>query len=309
VTVRSPITFAGVLLENIKFAHTVFALPFALMAMFLAAASTAQSAGQGDWARRCPHWLVFVLVVGCMVAARSVAMTANRIHDAGIDARNPRTADRPMVTGRLSRRAAWAFLLAMSALFLLSCAGFWIAFANPWPTVLFIPAMVVLCGYPFAKRFTSLSHFWLGLALSLGPVGAWVATSPATLGVEAIVLSAAVLFWAAGFDILYACQDVAVDRRERLFAIPARLGVPAALWISRACHLLAAVLLVMVGRLDGQLGWLYWMGVAMACGLLLVEQSLVRANDLSRVNVAFFAVNGVMSLVLAGLTIADVLLR
>ena len=296
MTERSPIKLAGLLLENIKFAHTVFALPFALMAMFLAAG-------------RCPHWLVFVLVIACMVAARSVAMTANRIHDVRIDGRNPRTAGRPMVTGRLSRRAAWGFLLAMSALFLLSCWGFWFAFANPWPTVLFGPAMIVLCGYPFAKRFTSLSHFWLGLALSLGPVGAWVATSPATLGVEAMALSAAVLFWAAGFDILYACQDVAVDRKEGLFAIPARLGVPAALWISRGCHLVAGALLVTVGRLDGHLGGLYWIGVALACGLLVVEQSLVRANDLSRVNVAFFAVNGAMSLLLAGLTIADIVFR
>jgi 4-hydroxybenzoate polyprenyltransferase len=243
-----------------------------------------------------------------MVTARSAAMTANRIHDAALDGRNPRTWSRPMPAGRISARAAWIFLLLMAGLFLLSCTGFWIAFGNPWPMLLAGPALIVLCGYPFAKRFTSLSHFWLGLALGLSPIGAWIATHPATLGTEALVLSAAVLFWTAGFDIIYACQDVAVDRRDGLFAIPARLGVPAALWISRSCHVVAACLLIVLGLLDPHLGWLYGLGVAIAICLLIVEQSLVRASDLSRVNTAFFTINGLVSVTLAALAIVDVML-
>ncbi|MDD4888919.1 MAG: putative 4-hydroxybenzoate polyprenyltransferase [Phycisphaerae bacterium] len=291
-----------VLLDNIKFAHTVFALPFALMAMFLA-----MPPASATLAGRLPHWGIFALVLVCMVAARSAAMTANRIHDVRFDARNPRTAARPMVTGRLSGREAWAFVVAAGLLFLAGCAGFWIAFRNPWPMLLAGPALAVLCCYPFAKRFTSLSHFWLGLALGLGPIGAWLATNPATIGPEAIVLCGAVLFWTAGFDIIYACQDVAVDRREGLFAIPARLGVAAALWISRSCHVVAAALLIALGLLDPRLGWLYGIGVAIAVALLIVEQSLVKPTDLSKVNVAFFTLNGVVSITLACFAIADVL--
>jgi len=302
---RSPRAHVALLLENVKFAHTVFALPFALMGLFLASASAAPP-GAGPLGRT-PHWGVFALILACMVAARSAAMTANRIHDRKLDGRNPRTWGRPMVTGRLSRRAAWVFLVAMVAAFVLACLGFWAAFGNPWPALLAGPALAVLLGYPTAKRFTNLSHFWLGLALALGPTGAWIATSPGTLGPAAFVLSAAVLFWTAGFDILYACQDIAADQREGLYAIPARLGVRAALWISRGCHAVTAGLLIGLGLIDPNLGWLYAMGAAIAIALLAFEQSLVRPADLSRINVAFFMVNGLVSITLAAFTIADVL--
>lgn len=295
------------LLENVKFAHTVFALPFALMAVFLAQSADITRRGDGPWIARLPHAGVFLLVLLAMVAARSAAMTANRILDRRLDAANPRTAGRPMVTGRLSARAAWAFLLVMVVVFAAACVGFWAAFENPWPAILAGPAIAVLCLYPLAKRFTSLSHFWLGLAIGLGPIGAWLAVSPATLGWEALALGAAVLLWTAGFDIIYACQDVAVDRRDGLFAIPARMGVPAALWISRGCHAATAALLIAVGQLDPRLGWLYAVGVALTVVLLATEQSLVRPGDLSKVNVAFFTVNGAVSVTLAALAIVDVL--
>ncbi len=293
------------LLENVKFAHTVFALPFALMGMVLASASAAPA--DAGPLQRAPHWGVFALVLACMVSARSAAMTANRIHDLQLDGRNPRTWNRPMVSGRLSRGAAWMFLIGMVAVFLLACLGFWLAYGNPWPALLAGPAMAVLLGYPAAKRLTNLSHFWLGLALGLSPVGAWVATRPDTLGPSALLLSGAVLFWTAGFDILYACQDIAVDRRDGLYALPARLGVRPALWISRGCHAITAGLLIGLGLIDPNLGWLYGMGVALAIALLAFEQSLVRANDLSKINVAFFTVNGLVSLTLAAFAIADVL--
>ena len=296
---------AGALLENVKFAHTVFALPFALMAMCLASGAAA-SPDAGPLGRL-PHWGVFALILACMVTARSAAMTANRIFDVELDATNPRTERRPIVTGRLSRRAAWAFGLANVAGFVLACAGFAWAYGNSWPLWLSPAVLAVLCGYPLAKRFTNLSHFWLGAALGLAPAGAWLATSPATLGPEAAVLAVAVLFWTAGFDILYACQDIEPDRRAGLFAIPARLGVPAALAISRGCHVVTAVLLVALGLMDPNLGWIYGAGAAIAIALLAVEQSLVRPGHLSRINVAFFTVNGVVSVTLAAFTIADVL--
>jgi 4-hydroxybenzoate polyprenyltransferase len=256
---------------------------------------------------RLPHPGIFLLILACMVSARSAAMTANRIHDLKLDGRNPRTWNRPMVAGKVSRRSAWAFLLAMVLILLAGCAAFWLLFDNPWPLLLSGPALAVLLGYPTAKKFTSLSHFWLGLALGLAPVGTWLATAPQTLGVPAGLLCLLVLLWTAGFDILYACQDIDVDRREGLFAIPARLGVPAALWVSRSCHVAAAALLVVLGIMC-ELNWLYAAGATLAIGLLAFEQSLVRAKDLSRINVAFFTVTGLISITLAAFTIADVLL-
>ncbi|MCG3178775.1 MAG: 4-hydroxybenzoate octaprenyltransferase [Phycisphaerae bacterium] len=287
------------LLENIKFAHTIFALPFALIGMFLAAAAA-------DPHHPIPPAGVIGLILVCMVTARSSAMTANRIMDLRLDARNPRTCNRPMVTGQVSRRAAWLFLACNAALFLAACLTFLAVYGNPWPLVLAAVAMVVLCGYPLAKHFTILSHFWLGLSLGLAPVGAWVATDPASFDLPAIVLMLAVTAWTAGFDILYACQDLEVDRREGLHAIPARLGVKPALLISRGCHVVTAGLLVALGLLCPALGWIYGVGAGVAVLLLGYEQSLVRPDDLSRINVAFFTVNGLISVILALFVIVDV---
>jgi 4-hydroxybenzoate polyprenyltransferase len=285
--------------EMIKFSHSIFALPFALVAAFLA--------GRGlDSGRPAASHLLLVML--CMMAARSVAMTFNRIADAAIDARNPRTAGRPIPAGKISRGAAWGFLVVAVVVFLLGCAGFRLVHENPWPMYLAVPVLVYLCGYAYTKRFTKWSHLYLGSAIALSPVAAWIAVHPASVGWPALVLMAAVTCWIGGFDIIYACQDVDCDRRDGLFSLPSRWGVARALWAARVAHGLTVVLLVVLGHI-AELGTLYLIGVAIVGVLLVVENALVRANDLSRVNLAFFTVNGVVSLVLGGLAIADVVLR
>ncbi len=284
--------------DMIKFAHSVFALPFALMATFLAGRE--QPAGH-------PTLLQLLLIIVCMVAARSVAMTFNRIADARIDAANPRTAGRPLPAGRLTVVQAWAFLGVFFATYAVGCFGFYLLFGNPWPMWLGGPVLIFLCGYSFAKRFTRYAHFWLGAAIGLSPMAAWIAIHPASVGWPAVMLSAAVMLWIAGFDIIYACQDITVDRRDGLHSIPARLGPAWALRITRVAHAGVVALLVALG-ITAQLGWLYYAGVAAVAVLLAVENALVRPTDFSRVNLAFFTVNGVVSLLMGACAIADVLL-
>jgi len=281
--------------EMIKFSHSVFALPFALLATFLAARPTLPSVTQ------------LGLVVLCMVAARSAAMTFNRLVDARLDAQNPRTARRALPTGLIRPAAAWSFFAAACGLFVLSCAGFQWLLGNPWPLRLSLPTLLFLCFYSYTKRFTRWSHVLLGAGIAFAPVAAWIAISPATLGAPAWLLMLAVMFWIAGFDLIYACQDVDFDRRAGLYSVPAAMGVAAALWLARAFHLLTVVALVLVGRTAG-LGPFYYTGVACVALLLTVENALVRPNDLSRVKLAFFTVNGVVGLVLGGLGVLDVCL-
>lgn len=281
--------------EMIKLSHSVFALPYALLATFLAARP------------QLPTLTQLGLIVVCMVGARSAAMTFNRIADAPLDALNPRTAGRPLPRGTISLPAAWAFFFGSCVLFLLGCAGFLRLYGNPWPLRLAAPVLALLCFYSLTKRFTALSHVVLGAAIALSPVAAWIAISPETLGAPAWLLMAAVTFWIGGFDIIYACQDVDFDRRNGLFSIPARLGVGPALWLARTFHAITAAALIAVGWTAG-LGGLYYAGVACVAVLLIVENSLVRANDLRRVNLAFFTVNGVVGLVLGALGVADVIL-
>ncbi len=281
----------------VRFSHSVFALPFALIATFMAAraaGNTAPTLGQ------------LLLIVICMVTARSFAMTFNRIADAAIDARNPRTASRPLQTGAISMQQAFTFLFASGLLFILACYGFHHLFGNSWPLYLAAPTLALVAGYSYCKRFTTLAHFALGLAIGFSPLAAWIAIDPASVGLEAALLAGVVLFWIAGFDIIYACQDVDVDRRDGLFSIPARLGVARALLLSRLCHLSVVGLLIVLGWL-AELHWFYWSGVGVTAILLAAEQSVVSAKDLSRVNLAFFTLNGVVSLLLAGTTIADLL--
>ncbi len=285
--------------EMIKVSHSVFALPFALMATFLA--------GREIEGLHRPHVGQLVLIVVCMVAGRSVAMTFNRIADKEIDAGNPRTAGRPLPAGKLKVRAAYGFLLASAAVFVTACYAFLHLFANHWPILLAGPVLLYLCGYSYTKRFTKWSHFSLGSAIGVSPLAAWLAIHPGSIGVPAIVLSVAVMLWIAGFDIIYACQDVDHDQKQGLFSLPSRVGVGPALWTARLCHLAVVVCLVVLG-VAAPLGWLYFVGVVVVALLLVLENSLVRPDDLSKVNVAFFTVNGVVSVGLGLLAILDIFL-
>jgi 4-hydroxybenzoate polyprenyltransferase len=278
------------LLEMIRFSHTVFALPFALSSAALA------------WRGRQPwNWPNFALelasILLCMVFARSAAMAFNRLADRRYDAVNPRTAGRHLPTGRLSVPAVWLFFGVCAAGFVASTALFQLADPpNPWPLLLALPVLAFVCAYSLTKRFTVLSHFWLGASLFLAPVAAWVAIrGPLDLAVP-VVLGLAVLFWVAGFDILYACQDVDFDRKAKLSSVPAWLGVPSSLRVALACHALMVLLLLILAWV-GQpyLRFLYLAGVAGVAVLLAYEHALVRPNDLSRVNRAFFHVNAVVS--------------
>lgn len=285
--------------EMVKLSHSVFALPFALMAAFLA--------GQHIEGRNMPYWGQLGLIVVCMVAARSVAMTFNRIADAAIDARNPRTAGRPLPAGKLSSATAWAMLALSAGTFAVGCLGFFLFYGNAWPMLLSGPVLLYLCGYSLTKRFTKWSHFYLGVALALAPLAAWLAIHPESVGSAVLLIMAGVTCWVAGFDIIYACQDIDIDRREGLFSLPSRLGPTTALWIARVAHLLCIAALVGLG-IVADLGWLYAVGVGAAALLLAVENSLVHPGDYSKVNIAFFTLNGMVSIVLATMAIADILL-
>ena len=269
-------------LELIKFEHTIFALPFAYLGMLLAA---------DGW----PGWSQLIWITLAMAAARTVAMGFNRLADRYLDARNPRTALRPLVTGAISTRTAWIGTMLAAALLIVAAWQL-----GPLPLKLAPGALLFLFGYSFTKRFTWLSHFILGFTDALAPAGAWAAVrgslfTPADL--PAWLLTALVTLWIGGFDLIYACQDVEVDRREGLCSIPARFGIAAALRLSWLSHLLTVLLLGALGWVI-QLSWPYWVGVAISAGLLAWEHSLVRPGDLSRVNVAFFNVNGYISVTL-----------
>ncbi len=282
----------------IKLAHSVFALPFAVAATFYAAAN--QPGGL-------PTPVQLALIVVCMVAARSFAMTFNRLADAAIDARNPRTSNRPLVTGAITSPQAWAFLIAAALFFVLGCGGFLVFNENPWPLYLSIPTLAALAAYSYAKRLTRLSHFILGAVIAFAPSAAWIAIHPASFGAVPLLFTGTVLFWIAGFDIIYACQDVDIDRRDGLFSVPAALGVGTALWVSRACHVITVALLIALGAAC-RVGWIYWTGCMLTAVLLAAEQSVVRRDDLSRVNLAFFTFNGFISILMGAAAVADLLI-
>lgn len=282
----------------IKFSHSVFALPFALLATFLAAMPALPTTTQG------------LLIVACMISARSAAMTFNRIIDARFDAANPRTAMRALARGTISDAAAWAFFAVAVGVFILACGGFWWLpqSPNPWPAMLSVPTLALLCFYSYTKRFTRYSHLVLGAAIALAPVAAWIAINPATLGPTAWLLMLAVACWIAGFDVIYACQDAEFDRTAGLHSLPSRVGVGASLWIARGLHVVTVVALLLVGQ-SAAMGTPYSIGLGCVVLLLVVEHSLVSPTDLSKVNLAFFTVNGVVGLLLGGLGILDVCLR
>ena len=285
--------------QMVKLSHSIFALPFALMAAFLA--------GRHIEGRGRPFWGQLALVILCMVAARSVAMTFNRIVDARIDARNPRTARRPLPAGTLSHAAANLILCFFILTFGITCLGFFLFYQNTWPMLLSGPVLLYLCGYSFTKRFTQWSHYYLGSALAISPLAAWLAVHPSSVGLSAILLMMVVTFWVAGFDIIYACQDIQVDRRDALYSLPARLGPKVALWLARGSHGLAMIGLIALGVVE-ELGVVYALGVLVAGILLVVENGLVRPGKYDKVNTAFFVLNGMVSVVLATTMIVDVFL-
>ena len=272
------------LLELVRFSHTIFALPFALLSATLA------------WADEPFRWQDLVGILLCMVFARSAAMAFNRLADRHLDANNPRTAARHLPAGTLSVPTVAAFTLLTAGGFVASTFLFlYREPPNPWPLYLCGPVLLFVLGYSLAKRFTSLAHFWLGVSLMLAPVAAWIAVKGMVDLTVPLLLGAAVAAWVSGFDILYACQDTDFDRAAGLHSVPARFGVPASLRIAAGCHAVMVGLLVALGFASPHLGGVYFAGLGLVGGLLVYEHRLVRPDDLSRVNRAFFHVNGVIS--------------
>ncbi len=281
-------------LDMIKFEHSVFALPFALTGAFLAAREFHLTPG-------------FILnrllwIILAMVGARSAAMAFNRILDADIDARNPRTKNRHIPAGILTTSFAWGFVTISGLVFILAAR-----MLNPLCFKLSPVALAIVLFYSFTKRFTSLSHIVLGFSLGIAPAAAWIAMA-GTLDPRILWLTAAVTFWTAGFDIIYSCQDYEFDVHSGLFSIPRRFGIAASLWIARLLHL-AMICCLAALVLQFQLGWLAMIGVAAVVALLAYEHSLVKANDLSRVDAAFFTVNGYVSVLFFFFWAADMYLH
>ena len=274
----------------VRFSHSVFALPFAFVGAALAAVGHPIALRQVGW------------IVVAMVSARNAAMGFNRLADHRLDAANPRTARRELPAGRLTRGEVWTATLLLAALFVVASFAL-----NPLCGALSFAALLVIFGYSYTKRFTWGSHFVLGLSLAIAPVGAWVAVRGGFGGEDALVpwlLAATVLLWVAGFDVVYACQDLDFDRAHGLHSIPARLGIRRALLHSRVLHLAALAGMAGVGVVAG-LGGIYWVGLLGISGLLAWEHRLLRPDDLSRLGLAFFNLNGIVSVVYLAVVLAS----
>ena len=298
------------LLEMIRFSHTLFALPFAMLAAVMAWTTPWALSGSPP-----PfQWSVLLGILVCMTTARSAAMAFNRLVDRQIDAANPRTQQRHLPAGELSVAGVVLFTVVTSLLFIASTLLF---LPNVLPILLSVPVLAVLLAYSYTKRLTFMAHFWLGMSLMLAPVSAWIAIRGEVLWAHptdllpAVMLGTAVLLWVAGFDIIYACQDAAFDREAKLHSVPARLGVPCALRVAALCHL--GMLLVLAALPwafpQVELGWIFGTGVAVVAALLFYEHWLVRPDDLTRVNIAFFNINTVVSLGLFCVGSVDLLWR
>mgnify|MGYP006435943293 FL=1 len=295
---------AGLIARDIKLAHSVFALPFALLGAFLAAPRDGADAIRWD---ALAGRLALVLV--CMVSARTWAMLINRLADRRIDARNPRTAGRVFASGSVGARAGGAWLGASGALFLAACAGFWALFDNPWPMIGALPVLGWLALYSFTKRFTAWCHLVLGVALALSPLAAAVAVG----GIGAVTpavgwLAVMVAFWVAGFDVIYALQDIGFDRDAGLRSIPARLGWRGAVLASRGMHTVAAAAIVLAWAFSDRLGAGFGLAVAAALGLLIAEHWVLHAKGERGIGPAFFTANGVLGLVVGAIGIGSVIL-
>jgi len=266
-------------LAMIKFEHTLFALPFAFLGAVLAANGL-------------PSWWQILWITVAMFGARSAAMTFNRIIDRKFDAKNPRTANRELPSGKLSVSFAWAFFIASVILFEIA------AYSLNWLTFALSPvALLSILGYSYAKRFTSLAHLILGWSLAISPTAAWIAVRGAIDSEVPILLSLLVMMWTAGFDVLYACQDYEFDKKAGLRSIPARFGIKNSLRIARLFHVQAFIVLLLL-YLVTELGWLAFLGVLAVGGLMIYQHTLVKPNDLSRMNAAFFTTNAFVSVIL-----------
>ncbi len=350
------------LLSLIRFSHTIFALPFALLAMLMAGFLNATGTDAGNFlghievggfgkpvtyttsglsvvslpdalfssdliigqypGESIPSGSITTLlnsislanllgILLCMVTARSAAMAFNRLVDRKIDAENPRTEGRHLPAGILSAGQVTLFTVLSSVGFIASTLLF---LPNKLPLYLSVPVLLWLCGYSYAKRFTSLAHYWLGAALGMSPIAAWIAIrgdavmqNPTDL-LPAVVLAGAVMAWVGGFDILYACQDYEYDRGAKLHSIPTWLGVPGALRLAAASHVLTVLLLIVLPLVYPPFGMVYWLGVALIAGLLIYEHSLVKADNLERVNLAFFNVNAIISIGLLLIGVVDLII-
>ena len=266
-------------LEMIKFEHTLFALPFAFLGAVMAAEGL-------------PSWQQILWITLAMVGARSAAMTFNRIVDRDIDARNPRTANRELPSGKISVQFAWVFLFVSAALFLFA------AYSLNWLTFALSPvALASVLGYSYAKRFTSFSHLLLGWALAISPTGAWIAVRGAIDDAVPLLISLFVLMWTSGFDIMYACQDYEFDKKSGLRSIPARFGIERSLWMARLFHFQAWFVLLILFIVSG-LGVVALVGVGLVALLLVYQHTLVKPKDLSKMNAAFFTTNAFVSVIL-----------
>jgi 4-hydroxybenzoate polyprenyltransferase len=307
-------------LSLIKFSHTIFAMPFALIGFFLGMTYYSYSTieGTGQWElNRAAGWshddtgtiqgwtdlfIRLALVIGCMVFARSAAMAFNRYLDRTYDAKNPRTAVREIPAGVISANNALVFTIVSCLLFMATTF-----FINRICFYLSPVALAVVLGYSYTKRFTALCHLILGIGLSLAPIGAYLAVT-GSFALLPILFSLAVIFWVSGFDIIYALQDEEFDRSQQLYSMPAWLGKAKALRVSEVLHVLSIAAVVFAGSYGG-FGWLYWIGVAVFAGMLIYQHSIVKPNDLRKVNIAFMTANGVASVVFAVFVIADMFIN
>lgn len=281
-------------LSLVKFAHTIFAMPFALIGFFYGLRAVNYEINR-------PWWALFILVVLCMVFARSAAMAFNRWLDAEIDAKNPRTVIREIPGGIIRKKNALRFVIANCIAFIVTTY-----FINALCLVLAPVALFVILFYSYTKRFTPLCHLVLGLGLSLAPVGAYIAVT-GQFAMAPVLFAFSVLFWVSGFDIIYALQDEAFDKEHQLHSIPSWLGTVRALRVSEALHLLSTAAVVLAGFL-GHFSWLYWAGVAVFAFFLLYQHLLVKPNDLSKVNKAFFSSNGIASVAFCVFVLLDIFL-
>ncbi len=287
-----PVTTIKNYLSLVKFSHTIFALPFAMIGFFLGVREVPFSKGMV---------VTFWLVLVCMVTARSAAMAFNRYLDRSFDAKNPRTAIREIPKGIISPDNALRFVILNGVLFVLATL-----FINRVCFYLSIVALFVILFYSYTKRFTPLCHLVLGLGLSFAPIGAYLAVT-ASFSLLPVLFSFAVIFWVSGFDIIYALQDVEFDQSQQLYSIPSVLGKSKALRVSEIFHALSAVCVVIAG-INGHFHWIYWLGIAVFVGMLIYQHSIVKPNDLSKVNIAFMTANGIASVIFGILVITDLLL-